>query len=79
MKSSNSRNATPPQYLEYLRIKRGLRYAKQKRDELGWFWHPAVLAWTIKQSWCRWIIVVLSLVATILGMLVDWKALFPNE
>ena len=73
MKASNSRDATPAQYLEHLRLKRGIDHARQIRDELGWRWKPSAMIWTIRHNWLTWILATCSAVAAIVAFLSDLK------
>jgi hypothetical protein len=63
MKGSNSRNATPEQYLEYLRERRGIEHARYMRDKLGWRWRPSVIYWTVRLHWFSWVVAAGSVMA----------------
>lgn len=56
MKASNGKDATPAQYLEYLRQKKGIWHARHMRDALGWRWRPSAMAWTIRHAAPSWFV-----------------------
>lgn len=75
MKASNGRDATPAQYLEHLRLRRGIDHARQMRDQLGWRWKPSAMLWTARHSSVAWLVGTCSAVAAIVGFLSNLKAL----
>lgn len=76
MKASNSRNATPAEYLQYLRQRKSIEYAKIKRDELGWRWRPSAMLWTIRHYWCSWAVSACVFIAGAVTFTADLKGLF---
>lgn len=75
MKASNSKNATPAQYLEYLKRRSGVEHARRMRDDLGWRWKPSAMFWTIRHHWLAWVAAALSLILTGVGFAADLRAL----
>lgn len=63
MKASNSRDATPAEYLEYLRLRSGLEHARFMRDKLGWGWNPSAMLWTVRHSALAWAVAAGSALA----------------
>ena len=55
MKASNSRNATPAEYLEHLRQRNGIEHARRIRDKLGWRWRLSAMLWTVRHHWLSWV------------------------
>lgn len=76
MKASNSRDATPAQYLEHLRQRKGIEHARRMRDELSWRWKPSAMLWTIRHSWWAWVVCACTLIAGIVAFAADVKGLF---
>ena len=72
MKASNSRDATPGEFLEYLRQKCGIEHARRIRDKMGWRWKLSAMVWTLRYSWLAWAAAagaVLALLADIVAAL----------
>lgn len=76
MKASNSTDATPAQYLEYLRRRKGIEHARRMRDELGWRWRPSAMLWTIRHHWFSWVAGACTFIAAAVGFAADLKGLF---
>ena len=75
MKASNSRNATPAQYLEYLRERRGIRHARHMRDTLGWRWRPWAIYWTVRRHWLAWVVAARSFTAWLTEIVTNMRGL----
>lgn len=69
MKASNSKNATPAQFLEYLRESKGIEHARHMRDTLGWRWKPSAIYWTLRRYWMAWVVAAGSFVVWLTGIL----------
>lgn len=76
MKSSNSRDATPAEYLEHLRQREGIEHARRIRDGLGWRWRSSAILWTVRHQWRAWAISTIVFLAGAVGFAVDLKSLF---
>lgn len=76
MKASNSRNATPAQYLEYLRQRKGIEHARSIRDELGWRWRPSAMLWTARHHWFPWAVGACSVAAAVVNFASNLNGLF---
>lgn len=75
MRTSNSRDATPGQHLEPLRLKSGQEHARFLRDMQGWRWKPSVVLWTVRNSWWPWAVAASSAVTAAIALLSDLKGL----
>lgn len=76
MKASNGRDATPAQYLEHLRQRKGMEHARRMRNELGWRWKPSAMLWAIRHSWWVWVASVCTFIAGVVAFGADLKGLF---
>lgn len=76
MKASNGRDATPAQFLEYLRKRSGIEHARHKRDELGWRWKPSAMFWTLRHHWFLWVSAAGAVTTTAVAFAADIKSLF---
>jgi hypothetical protein len=75
IKPSNRKDATPAQYLEHLRMLRGLDHARQIRDELGWRYKPPVMVWTLRHSGLAVAVSTVSVCALVVGLIADVMSL----
>lgn len=76
MKASNGWTATPAQYLEHLRQRKGIEYARRMRDELGWRWKLSGMLWTIRYKWWAWVVGTCTIIAGAVAFAADVKGLF---
>lgn len=76
MKSSNHRDATPAQYLEHVRLQKGIKHAQRVRDMLDRRGRLSVVLWTVKHRWFSWIISASAILTGVVGFGADLKILF---
>lgn len=75
MKASNSRDATPGQFLEHLRQQCGIEHARRIRDKMGWRLKPSAIVWTLRYSWVAWAAAAGAVLAWLADIAVALKGL----